>query len=154
LDRQIEREQKNADLEKTYVEIDRSVLEQRKLEAETQKIIEETRGLRRWPLVFMVTALTAIAALAGVAVQFLNYRKAVTEREFKLEQARIENDSTGLKLERQQLEFFKQQNPEMTKLYVKVGELQAQLQAAEDRINKKKGPAPSPPNPTSTSPRK
>lgn len=113
-----------------------------KTREETWKTKEDTRTLRRWPLVFAVTVLTAIAAVAGVTVQFLHERHETTKLALAIEadKAKTEGDKTRLATE--QFQFFKQQNPDLSKAYEQLGAAKEQakfykdaLQVAEDKLH-------------------
>jgi len=106
------------------------------IQAVTEKTIEETLTLRRWPLIFAVTALTAIAGLATVTIGYLRFRAEVQKREFEIAEDRSKNETEKLKVEEEKLEIFKQQNPEMAKLYILLGQAQEKAKEAENNLQK------------------
>jgi hypothetical protein len=117
-----------------------------KTREETRKTREDTRSLRRWPLVFVVTVLTAIAAVAGVTVQFLHERHETTKLALGIEADKAKNEGDKTRLATDQLQFFKQQNPDLSKAYEQLGAAKEQaksykdkLQAAEDKLRSFEG---------------
>jgi tetratricopeptide (TPR) repeat protein len=120
-------EENRLKLDLLYAQVD-------KTREETRKTKEDTRTLRRWPLVFAVTVLTAIAAVAGVTVQFLHERHETTKLALAIEadKAKTEGDKTRLATE--QLQFFKQQNPDLSKAYEQLGAAKEQANSYKDAL--------------------
>lgn len=136
-------EKRKRELELLDGQIELQIEQKKQIVEETKKTVEETRNLRRWLYAFLVTAVMAMAAVGGVAVQYLK-----DTNETALKSIEVEKEQT--QLQKEELELFKKQNPEISKLYEQIGGLKGEYEALKKKyeaaISKPSGNKPSAPS--------